>query len=577
MNPAVKPGATEICDGIDNNCNGSTDEGGLTTYYADTDNDGFGNPAISQQACSQPSGYVPNNTDCDDNDALEKPGQIWYADVDNDGYSSGTTLTQCLRPLGYKVASELTATSGDCNDNNFAIKPGATEICDGIDNNCNGSTDEGVSTRYYYDLDGDGYGEAVAFIDACAPSGLYTATVAGDCIANDADINPGATEICDGKDNDCNGQIDEGVSTRYYYDFDGDGYGEAVAFIDACAPSGLYTATVAGDCIADDADINPGATEICDGKDNDCNGQIDEGVSTRYFYDNDGDGYGQSIAFVDACAPSGSYTALLGGDCNDSDVNISRRPCDGKTTLPPPPTQRGPTIPMDDTCFGKPGQIWYADVDNDGYSSGTTLTQCLRPVGYKVASELTATSGDCNDNVTAINPGATEICDGIDNNCNSSTDEGGLTTYYADVDQDGFGDPAVSQQACSQPSGYVTNNTDCDDNDVLEKPGQIWYADIDNDGYSSGTTNTQCLRPIGYKLANELTATSGDCNDNLGVINPAASEVCDGVDNNCNSVTDEGCIPSTASISNALYLANDCQTLKVAASVPVHFDEEVRS
>ncbi|AEE52691.1 MopE-related protein [Haliscomenobacter hydrossis] len=517
-NPAVKPGATEICDGIDNNCDGTTDEGGLITYYADADQDGFGDPSVSQQACSPPSGYVTNNTDCDDNDALEKPGQIWYADVDNDGYSSGTTLTQCLRPVGYKAASELTAPSGDCNDNNPAVKPGATEICDGIDNNCNGSTDEGGSTRYYYDLDGDGYGEAVAFIDACAPSGLYTATVAGDCIANDADINPGATEICDGKDNDCNGQIDEGLSTRYYYDLDGDGYGEAVAFIDACTPSGLYTATVAGDCIADDADIYPGATEICDGKDNDCNGQIDEGVSTRYYYDNDGDGYGQSIAFVDACAPSGFYTALLGGDCNDSN-------------------------PLE-----KPGQVWYADADNDGYSSGTTLTQCLRPVGYKAASELTAPNGDCNDNNFAIKPSATEICDGIDNNCNGSTDEGVLTTYYADIDNDGFGNPAVSQQACSPPSGYVTNNTDCDDNDALEKPGQIWYADVDNDGYSSGTTLTQCLRPVGYKVASELTAPNGDCNDNNFAIKPSATEICDGEDNNCDGVTDEGCTPPMVSI-----------------------------
>jgi len=119
-----------------------TDEGVQTTYYRDMDGDGFGNPSVTQMACTQPTGYVTNNTDCDDNDALEKPGQVWYADVDNDGYSSGTTLTQCLRPVGYKVASELTATSGDCNDNNPAINPAAQEICDGLDNNCNGQADE---------------------------------------------------------------------------------------------------------------------------------------------------------------------------------------------------------------------------------------------------------------------------------------------------------------------------------------------------------------------------------------------------------------------------------------------------
>ncbi|MBX2928198.1 MAG: T9SS type A sorting domain-containing protein [Saprospiraceae bacterium] len=113
----------------------------LQTYYRDMDGDGFGDPANTTMACSVPMGYVTNNTDCDDNDPLEFPGQVWYADVDNDGYSSGTTLTQCLRPAGYKVPAELTATTGDCNDNNPDINPAATEICDGIDNDCDGMTD----------------------------------------------------------------------------------------------------------------------------------------------------------------------------------------------------------------------------------------------------------------------------------------------------------------------------------------------------------------------------------------------------------------------------------------------------
>jgi hypothetical protein len=106
--------------------------------------DGFGNPSSSTQSCAQPGGYVTNNTDCDDNDPLEKPGQVWYKDNDNDnfGQTGAASITQCLRPVGYKAAIELISTTGDCNDNNNTINPAATEMCDLIDNNCNGEVDE---------------------------------------------------------------------------------------------------------------------------------------------------------------------------------------------------------------------------------------------------------------------------------------------------------------------------------------------------------------------------------------------------------------------------------------------------
>jgi hypothetical protein len=170
-----------------------------------------------------------------------------------------------------------------------------------------------------------------------------------------------------------------------------------------------------------------------------------------------------------------------------------------------------------------PNQTWYKDKDNDGYSDGTqNTTSCTRPTGYKIASELTDTSGDCDDENAAIHPGATEVCDGVDNNCNGQIDEGLTTTYYRDLDADSYGDPANSIQACTQPSGYVTDNTDCNDNDAMEHPNQTWYKDKDNDGYSDGTQNTtSCTRPTGYKIASELTATSGDCND----MNPAINIV----------------------------------------------------
>ncbi len=169
-----------MCDGIDNNCNGSIDEGFTNTdgdaladcvdpdddndgildgadcapvdatkwrtgnFYADGDGDGYG-AGTSVSLCygtNTPTGYSTVGGDCNDADAAINPATVWYKDADGDGYSNGTTLTQCAQPTSYKLASALT-TSGDCNDGNAAINPGAVEVCrNGIDDNCNGVVDE---------------------------------------------------------------------------------------------------------------------------------------------------------------------------------------------------------------------------------------------------------------------------------------------------------------------------------------------------------------------------------------------------------------------------------------------------
>jgi hypothetical protein len=283
-----------IAEGI--KLGGEEQKGACPIWYKDLDGDGYTDGGV-QISCEQPTGYVSSALpgDCNDNDKNLNPNTIWFKDSDKDGYTDGTTQVSCAKPSDEYL---LSAKSGDCNDNNPNISPGRTETCDSLDNNCNGQTDEGFNV---------GQGCTVG-VGECARTGQFVCKADGSGTVCSAVPGNPAPEICDGKDNNCNGQIDDGFNV-----------GQACSVgVGECLRMGLYVCKADGSGTQCNATPGTPTAEVCDGKDNNCDGQIDEGLLLTFYRDQDGDGFGDPNNFVKACTQPAGYVSNS-SDCNDND------------------------------------------------------------------------------------------------------------------------------------------------------------------------------------------------------------------------------------------------------------------
>jgi hypothetical protein len=332
----------------------------LLTYYRDADEDGFGDATDSVQAATQPAGYVLDDTDCD-----------------------------------------------DTNPDRF---PGNTEVCDGVDNDCDFTVDEGNP--------GGGGFCSTGLPGVCDPGTLFCTGGALVC-EPDASGNP---ETCNGVDDNCDGSIDEGF-----------GLGDACsAGTGECFATGVLVCS--GDGTMSVCDAVPGTPqpEVCDGLDNDCDGVPDDG--------NPGGGASCSTGLSGVCE-AGTLICTGGGLACVQDVGPTTEVCNG----------------LDDDCNGAvddnaaDATYWYADADSDTYGDASIwLLECTQPMGY-VANDLDCDDSDplilaCN---TPVSPSPVVVTD----------PSGDASIEFPDVSVEGY--TTVDQIACvlNQPDGFTLNTS----------------------------------------------------------------------------------------------------------------------
>ncbi len=510
-NASAYPGATETPgDGVDSDCDGSE------ACYADNDDDGYrtGESVASADADCTDAGEALTSEpagDCDDDDGTVNPAategtgdevdqdcdgtESCYADVDDDGYRTADTASSADDDCTDSGEASDSQPSDDCDDGDATVNPGAAETTgDAIDADCDGTE------TCFLDEDDDGYLDdepgtiESSDLDCDDANEGSTGDDDGDCDDTDPAYNPAATETdcTDANDYNCDGSVG-------YDDADGDGYA-------ACE-----------ECDDGNATVNPAAAETAgDGVDQDCDGE------ETCYVDVDDDGYrpdtSTSVHSTDTdCLDSGEgERGDPSDDCDDNDASV----------YPAATEVVGDEIDQD--CDG--GESCYADADLDEYRSDSDTVESTDEDCDDVAEAAASDpAADCDDNSSAYNPGAEDVCDDPnDYNCDGyvGSDDNDGDGYVAcdDCDDGSSAANPGAEEVCDEA------DNDCDGySDENPVDGHSIYIDGDDDGYGDPSTGFVTCEDIEGFVDN-----GDDCDDTVDTVNPAATEVPgDGIDNDC--------------------------------------------
>lgn len=409
------------------------------------------------------------------------------------------------QPYGDNLAvtsfPNLASTYGVASVQNMAMSGTASNIVSGD-----------LPSFLFQDLDGDGFGGANVGCNYTGPS----VTNSTDCDDQNSSINPNTIEICNGIDDDCSGIADD--------------------IPNVLASPNVPVPIPAGQTITSTLSVNSPTTSLLDLN------VLHLNISHIWIAD----------LTVKLKSPQGTEVTLLDAICGDQDdilINFDDESTANYSTIPCPPINNGtykPLSPLSAFDGENPNGIWtltvidvyedsgvlntwsirfpstpitlYADSDGDGYGNAAVSIQaCSTHAGY--VSDTT----DCDDSNSQVYPGATEVCNSYDDDCDGSIDEGLDSVWYADADGDGYGNASVSVQACTQPSAYVANSDDCDDNNNAINPNAeevLNGLDDDCNGILDDTTVVSSIKHIsGEKPENiRFTLLPNPADDVLHII-----------------------------------------------------------